>query len=198
MRKEPPLILPTYAAFHSTEWEATIITPSTCIKICVCMCVYLTQNILWFCDTFLAIAGKARFVINLYKFAWTDKTTSFLESLMFTKSFSRIKYWSHRSAIAYVYFCSYMKYEVAKEKINYLWLILYSNKEWLNGGTYYFWMHCSLFFPELESLLTKFKLYTLLSPQKEITFLDVTVWITAERPTCHRFLHHSPTNLPYL
>lgn len=78
---------------------------------------------------------------------------------------------THKSAIAYVFFCSYMKYEVTKEQINYLWLILYSNKEWLNGGTYHFWMHCSLFFPELESLLTKFKMYTLLSPQKEITFL---------------------------
>lgn len=48
-----------------------------------------------------------------------------------------------------------MKYEAAKEQINYLWLILYSNKEWLNGGTYYFWMYCSLFFPELESLLNQ-------------------------------------------
>lgn len=98
---------------------------------------------------------------------------------------------THKSAIAYVFFCSYTKYEVTKEQINYLWLILYSNKEWLNGGTYHFWMHCSLFFPELESLLTKFKMYTLLSPQKEITFLTQLSKLQ-QRLTCHRFLHHSP------
>lgn len=67
-RKEAPLILPTYAAFHSTEWETTVITPSTCIRMCVCKCVFTTQYILWFSDTFLAIAAKATLFINLPKF----------------------------------------------------------------------------------------------------------------------------------
>lgn len=144
----------------------------------------------------IAIAAKARLLINLHKFAWTDKTASFWETLMFTKSFSGIKCWSHKSAIAYVLFCSYMKYEVAKEQINYLWVILYSNKEWLNGGTHYFEstaVCCSLNWrlsePSLRCILS------FLLKKRSHSWHNC---LNHSWKTCHRFLQHSPTNLPYL
>lgn len=66
---------------------------------------------------------KGYVFINVCKFAWTDKITSLGQILMFIKSFSGIKCWSHKSSIAYVFFHSHMKYELAKEQINYLWLM---------------------------------------------------------------------------
>lgn len=61
--------------------------------------------------------------LNLCNFVWTGKTTGFTVTLMFTKTFSEIKCWSHKSSTVDVFFCSYMQYEVAREQINYLWLM---------------------------------------------------------------------------
>lgn len=58
-RKELPFILSTYTAFRSREWEATTVlqgkvTPCTCIRICVCKCIY----------TLAALAAKASFLLT--------------------------------------------------------------------------------------------------------------------------------------